>query len=306
MYTSFWDIIYDIIVLIIVFIFVFAVIGMGEVFRKRKGLDPSFTRKMIHFFAGDAILFCPFFINPQIIPIIPLVMGILIFFSSPRSPIESMKSMFEVMARAEDYAAGHIYGPLYYIISIGVLVAIFAYIAGGAYWPLFTVAAVGLFAMYYGDGAASIIGERWGKHKYTIRGCTRSIQGSLTVFIMTFLSVFLVLFYFGYFGFWPSFPLNQWLIIWLLYYFSPILSTYLTLSVLMSIPPIVPMLSLMLIVGIVAGIAAALIEGCSGRQFDNIFVPIMVTAVIFVLVFLMFPSYFSVLSLNLGNLLPIL
>ncbi len=304
MYTSFWDSVYDIIVLIIVFIFVFAVIGTGEVLRKRKGLDPNFTRKMIHFFAGDAILFCPFFINPQIIPIIPLAMGILIFFSSPKSPIQSMKSMFEVMARAEDYAAGHIYGPLYYIISIGILVSIFAYPAGTAYWPLFTLAAVGLFAMYYGDGLATIVGQRWGKHKYTIRGCTRSIQGSLTVFIMTFLSAFLVLFYFSYFGFWPSLPMNQWLVIWLLYGFSPIFSTYLALSVLVSTPPIVPMLTLMLIVGIVAGIAAALIEGCSGRELDNIYVPLIVTAVIFVLILLMFPSYFSVLSLNLGSLIP--
>ena len=96
-YTSLWELIYDIIILVIVFGFVFAVIGIGEVLRKSKGLDPSFTRKMIHFFAGDAILFCPFFINPQIIPIIPLVMGILIFFSSPKSPIASMRSMFEVM-----------------------------------------------------------------------------------------------------------------------------------------------------------------------------------------------------------------
>ncbi|MFB0560097.1 MAG: diacylglycerol/polyprenol kinase family protein [Candidatus Lokiarchaeia archaeon] len=306
MYTSFWDLIYDIIILVIVCIFVLAIIGIGEVLRNRKGLDPGFTRKMIHFFAGNAILFCPFFINPQIIPLIPLIFAVLIFFASPKSPFEGMKSMFEVMARAEDYAAGHIYGPLYYIISIGILVAAFAFPAGTAYWPLFTIAAVGLFSMMYGDGLATIVGERWGKHKYTIRGCTRSIEGSLTVFIMTFLSAFLVLFYFSYFGFWPSFPLNQWLIIWLLYYFSPILSTYLTLSVLVSIPPIVPMLTLMLIVGIVGGIAAALIEGCSGRQLDNIFVPIIVTAVIFVLIFLMFPGYISVLSLNLGNLLPIL
>lgn len=306
MYTSFWEIIYDSIILVIVFLFVFAVIGAGEMLRKKKGLDPGFTRKMIHFFAGDAILFCPFFINPQIIPIVPLVMGILIFFSSPKSPIQSMKSMFEVMARAEDYAAGHIYGPLYYIISIGILVAIFAFLAGGAYWPLFTIAAVGLFSLYYGDGLATVIGERWGKHKYTIRGCTRSIQGSLTMFVMTFLSTFLVIFYFNFFGFWPSFPANQWLSIWLLYYISPIFANYLALTVILSTPPIVPELSLILIVGIVAGIVGAVVEGCAGRQLDNIYVPMIVTAVIFVLVFLLFPNYISVLSLNLGNLFPFL
>ena len=304
-YTSLWELIYDITILVIVFGFVFAVIGIGEVLRKSKGLDPSFTRKMIHFFAGDAILFCPFFINPQIIPIIPLVMGILIFFSSPKSPIASMRSMFEVMARTEDYEAGHIYGPLYYIISIGILVSIFAYPAGGAYWPLFTAAAVGLFAMYYGDGLATIIGERWGRHKYTIGGCTRSVEGSLTVFLMTLLSAFLVLYYFSFFGFWPSFPPDQFVTIWLIYSFSPTLATFLALSVFAAIPPMVPMLTLILIVGIVAGTVATLIEACSQRELDNIFVPIITTAVVFALLLLMFPSYFSVLSLNLGSLIPL-
>jgi dolichol kinase len=304
-YTSFWDIIYDIILLVIVFGYVFTVIGIGEVLRKRRGLDPSFTRKMIHFFAGDAILFCPFFKNPQIIPIVPLVMGILIFLSSPKSPIASMRSMFEVMARTDDYKAGHIYGPLYYIISIGILVSVFVYPAGVAYWPLFTLAGVGLFSMYYGDGAATIVGMRWGKHKYTVGKCTRSVEGSLTVFLMTVLSTFIVVYYFSFFGFWPSLPLKQILMIWLLNIFSPILASYLALNLLTSLPMMFPVIGLILVIGIVAGIVAALIEGCSQRELDNIFVPIITTAAIFVLVLLLFPSYFAILSFNLANLLPI-
>nr|MDO8082247.1 hypothetical protein [Candidatus Freyarchaeota archaeon] len=347
-WSSFWDIIYDIIVLVIVFGYVFAVIGIGEVLRKRRGLDPSFTRKMIHFFAGDAILFCPFFKNPQIIPIVPLVMGIVIFLSSPKSPIASMRSMFEVMARTDDYKAGHIYGPLYYIISIGVLVSLFAYPAGTAYWPLFTLAGIGLFAMYYGDGLATIIGMRWGKHTYTVGKCTRSVEGSLTVFLMTVLSTFIVLYYFSYFGFWPSLPLKQFSMIGIINIFSPILAVYLALNLLTSLPlmvpainlipsfpssqfviiwllsssspifaayfalwifllrpPVIPMINLILVIGIIAGIVAAVIEGCSQRELDNIFVPMITTAVIFVLVLLLFPSYFTVLSFNLANLLPI-
>lgn len=304
MYLSFWDLVYDIIVLIAVFGYVFAVIGIGEMLRKRRGFDPSFTRKIIHFFAGNAILFCPFFKSPQIIPIIPLVMGIIIFLASPKSPIASMRSMFEVMARTDDYKAGHIYGPLYYIISIGILVSVFAYPAGAAYWPLFTLAGVGLFAMYYGDGAATIIGTKWGKHKYTVGKCTRSVEGSLAVFLMTVLSTFIVVYYFSYFGFWPSLPLKQILMIWLLNSFSPILASYLALNLLTSLPLMFPVINLILFIGIVEGIAAALIEGCSQRELDNIFVPIITTLTIFVLVLILFPRYFTVLSLNLGNLLP--
>ncbi|WXG40927.1 MAG: hypothetical protein WED07_09175 [Candidatus Freyarchaeum deiterrae] len=349
-YTSSWDLIYDIIVLVIVFVFVFSVIGVGEVLRKRKGLDPSFTRKMIHFFAGDAILFCPLFKNPQIIVIVPLVMGIVIFLSSPKSPITSMRSMFEVMARTDDYKAGHIYGPLYYIISIGVLVAIFAFPAVTAYWPLFTLAGIGLFAMYYGDGLATIIGMRWGKHKYTVGKSTRSVEGSITVFLMTVLSTFIVIYYFRYFGFWPSLSLKQFLMIWLLNSYSPtsILANYLALNLFtslpsmvpiinlipsfpssdfvmfwvlsssspvfaiysalwafISMPPFIPTINLILVIGIIAGIVATVIEGISQRELDNIFVPMITTAVIFVLVLLIFPGYLTALSFNLANLLPI-
>lgn len=304
MYVSFGDFTYDIIVLTIVFGYVFAVIGIGELLRKRRGFDPSFTRKIIHFFAGNAILFCPFFKSPQIIPIIPLVMGILIFLASPKSPIASMRSIFEVMARIDDYKAGHIYGPLYYIISIGILVSVFAYPAEATYWPLFTLAGVGLFAMYYGDGAATIIGMKLGKHKYTVGRCTRSVEGSLTVFLMTFFSAFIVVYYFSHFGFWPSLPLKQILMIWLLNIFNPILANYLALNFLISLPLLFPIINLILVIGIFAGIVATLIEGCSQRELDNIFVPIITTAAIFVLVLLLFPSYFTLLSLNLANILP--
>jgi phytol kinase len=303
---------------------------------------------MIHFFAGDAILFCPFFKNPQIIPVVPLVMGIVIFLSSPKSPIASMRSMFEVMARTDDYKAGHIYGPLYYIISIGILVSVFAYPAASAYWPLFTLAGVGLFSMYYGDGLATIVGMRWGKHKYTVGKCTRSVEGSITVFLMTVLSTFIVVYYFKYFGFWPSFPSKQFLTVWLINSYSPILANYLALNlftslplmvpmanlipsfpssnfvmfwllsssspvfamysalwVFVSMPPFIPTINLILVIGLIAGVVATVIEGCSQRELDNIFVPMITTAVIFVLVLLLFPGYFTVLSYNLANLLPI-
>ena len=202
--------------------------------------------------------------------------------------------------------------------------------------------------MYYGDGAATIVGMRWGKHKYTIGKCTRSAEGSLAVFLMTVLSTFIVLYYFSYFGFWPSFPQKQFFLIWLLNGFSPILSNYLALNLLTSLPlmlpiinlipsfpssqfvifwllnsscpifaayfalwifllkpPVIPMINLILVIGIIAGIVAAVIEGCSQRELDNIFVPMITTTVILVLVLLLFPGYVNTLSFNLANLISI-
>lgn len=278
-------------VLTVVYIYVFAVIGVGEGLRRWKGLKPEFTRKMIHFFAGDAILFCPFFDTPQLIPVVPLTLGLLIFFTTPRSPLKSLRSMFEVMAREEDYATGHIYGPFYYIVSVGVVVAAFALPFGVTYWPLFTLGAFALFSMFYGDGLAAIVGTRWGKRKYTIRGSTRSLEGSLTVFVMSIISAVITFTYYSYFGFWPS--------LGLLY---PRLLTVVLLGIPVTL--LLPLASLstsvytsLVVLVITGSVLASVIEALSPRGVDNLTVPLLLTPIFVLLAYLAAPWYFALLQL---------
>jgi len=281
----------DLLVLAVVYIYVFAVIGIGEGLRRWRGMKPEFTRKMIHFFAGDAILFCPFFDMPQLIPIVPLTLGLLIFFTTPRSPIKSLRSMFEVMAREEDYSTGHIYGPFYYIVSVGVIVAAFALPFNATYWPLFTLGAFALFSMFYGDGLAAIIGLRWGKHRYTIRGNTRSLEGSLTVFAMSIVSAAITFTYYSYFGFWPSlgslcpriltavlFGVPATLLLTVSFLYTP---TYIELAA----------------VTVVGSLLASIIEALSPRGIDNITLPLVLSPTFIILAYLVAPCYFILLQL---------
>jgi len=281
----------DLLVLIVVYVYVFAVIGIGEGLRRWRGLKPEFTRKMIHFFAGDAILFCPLFDTPQLIPIVPLTLGILIFFTTPRSPIGSLRSMFNVMAREEDYATGHIYGPFYYIVSVGVIVAAFALPLGAAYWPLFTLGAFALFSMFYGDGLAAIVGARWGKHKYTIRGNTRSLEGSLTVLVMSIVSAVITFTYYSYFGFWPSLGLIYPRLLTAVLFNFPV--TLLLFVALLSTPIYTGLVAIV----VTGSLLASIIEALSPRGLDNITLPIALTLIFVVLAYFVAPWYFTLLQL---------
>jgi dolichol kinase len=59
------------------------------------------------------------------------------------------------------------------------------------------IIAVGIAAMSYGDGFAALIGERYGKHKFKISSDTKSVEGSLGMFLVLMVSLFIVLIYFN-------------------------------------------------------------------------------------------------------------
>ena len=47
------------------------------------------------------------------------------------------------------------------------------------------IVALAIVPMVYGDGFAALIGQKFGKVKYTIFGGTKSLEGSLTMFVIT-------------------------------------------------------------------------------------------------------------------------
>ncbi len=77
-------------------------------------------------------------------------------------------------------------GTFFYAVSIGVLTAI--------YWdqaPQFAV--IGILIMTWGDGLAALIGQRFGKHPYTIGDLRKSWEGSLTMALVSFAVTLLML-----------------------------------------------------------------------------------------------------------------
>ncbi|NEO26938.1 MAG: hypothetical protein F6K03_08590 [Kamptonema sp. SIO4C4] len=87
-------------------------------------------------------------------------------------------------------------GTFFYAVSIGVL----------TYWffplglPQFAV--IGILVMAWGDGLAAVVGQHWGRHKYQVGNNKKSWEGSGTMFVMSGVVTFLVLW--GVYGLsWP-------------------------------------------------------------------------------------------------------
>ena len=67
-----------------------------------------------------------------------------------------------------------------------ILIAVFTLIAPADNPKYYIwIVALAIVPMVYGDGFAALIGQKFGKIKYTVFGGTKSLEGSLTMFVVT-------------------------------------------------------------------------------------------------------------------------
>nr|MDO8087459.1 hypothetical protein [Candidatus Sigynarchaeum springense] len=161
------------------FAYGFIVIGIGRFLQQRLGKDASFTRKVIHLFAGYSS-FVVFWFSPEFAWLAIIIGGsftALLYMARPKGPLHAV---FDSMARADDRKAGGLGGPVYYAISLTTLTSICTFPLFPQLLPYFWIPASCLSMMFVGDGIAPIIGKRWGKHAYG--KCGRTVEGSLAVF----------------------------------------------------------------------------------------------------------------------------
>lgn len=92
------------------------------------------------------------------------------------------------------------FGVFYYALSILLLVGIF--------WPLGLpqFAVIGVLVMTWGDGMAALVGKRWGRHRYTVWGSGRSLEGSLAMAIASYGVTVAVLWPFGWWSWVVALP----------------------------------------------------------------------------------------------------
>ncbi|TFF89288.1 MAG: hypothetical protein EU549_01145 [Promethearchaeota archaeon] len=234
---------FDIVIMIITILYVIMVVLIGDFIQKKTNVV-NFSRKFIHVFAGFSVL-ATFFLNwAWLTNIIAILFVALIYLANPKSPIKFLRKMFNSMARDDEIKKGHIYGPLYYAISILLLTFIFT-IPSLNLVQYYIFPASALSIMYLGDGLAPIIGKKFGKKEFRlINGSIRTIPGTLTVLIAGFLGCFIMLLSFGWF------------------YYS-------LLSVLS-----------VLILSIIGSVSASLIEMFSPKGLDNLTLPILTTIIL--------------------------
>lgn len=168
----------DIIGIILVYVYVILLLVISEkVIQKH----PNFSRKFLHILVGNILFILPLFQSRWVMALLVAAPFILLtFLISPYSPLK-IKDRIS--------SSGHGLGLVYYAISWTVLALIFF----DQPW----IIAVGIAAMSYGDGMASLVGMKYGKIKYNLSGDTKSLEGSLTMFLVLIGMLWVVLTYYA-------------------------------------------------------------------------------------------------------------
>ena len=165
----------DILALIIVYIYVAVIFVVAEMVLKTR---PEVSRKFLHIMVGNMIFAMPFFSDPWVMVwFLTLPITIALFFLTEYSPIKIENSVTE---------SGHALGLFFYAGIWTILIAVFSIIAPANDPKFFIwIVALAIVPMVYGDGFAALIGQKFGRLKYTVFGGQKSVEGSLTMFVIT-------------------------------------------------------------------------------------------------------------------------
>lgn len=136
----------------------------------KTGIRKDYSRKFVHVSMGLVILFVPFFDNIWLALLPPVVFTI----------INLADLYWGIFSQIQGEDSGNV-GTVLYPVSFIILIALFFH---SNLWGL---AVLGIFTMAFGDAGASIIGREFGHRKYIVSGEIRSYEGSVGMFIITFI-----------------------------------------------------------------------------------------------------------------------
>lgn len=169
------------------FLWIGFVIAGGELARRAAKQPPDMTRKIIHVGVGFwALPTALLFHSPWWAALCPAVFIVL-------NTLSYKLRLMEVIEEEGQGSPGTIYFPVAFVALILI------------FWPLGARAAMvaGLFAMGFGDAAASILGRRYGRRTYRTAGGTKSWEGTAAMFGVSFAAILL--------GTWALLPGPAWM-----------------------------------------------------------------------------------------------
>lgn len=159
---------------IVSFVFVFLVIYISETLKNKKVLSKEGTRKFIHIGVSNWwFIFMFLFDNIWMAIIPPVVFTILNYISYKKNIIKTME-------RDENNSLGTIYFPISLLIAV-----IMSFVINDKVMP-----GIGILVLGYGDGFAAWIGS---KFKSKVLNNNKTITGSLTMFIVSFIVIFIMM-----------------------------------------------------------------------------------------------------------------
>lgn len=160
------------------YVFIFAAIGIAEGMRKWRGYSTDFTRKFIHITVGMWSVGTVLLFDRWYMAIIPPASFILINYLSYR------QETFKAMETGEKGNLGTVYFPFSFVLIVFL------------FWQQPHLVVASLMPMTWGDAMAAVLGARYGQFRYTLWGSTRSLEGSISMFLFAFTATFLVLWLF--------------------------------------------------------------------------------------------------------------
>jgi phytol kinase len=149
------------------FALVFGILGLAEGARRVAGLGQETTRKFVHVSVGHWILLASSIRDWRLAVVAPSVFVVLNYLSHKRGTFAGLER-----------EGTDTLGTVYYSMSL-LLVILLLWGEGQPRWV----------AVAWGDGLAAVVGQRWGRRKYRGPGGNKSIEGSTTMLVASWVVV---------------------------------------------------------------------------------------------------------------------
>ncbi len=144
---------------------------------RRQSVNPEVVRKCIHIGVGNIILLAWYLAVPRWLGVGFGCLFSAVALLSYRLPL--LPSLNGVDRRS--------FGTFFYALSITILLALF--------WqtPTQIYAVIGILVMTWGDALAALVGQTWGRHRYSLGSIKKSWEGSLTMWLVSTIAIGAVL-----------------------------------------------------------------------------------------------------------------
>jgi dolichol kinase len=185
------EVIINVLLMLLCYVYVLIIIFVSGRMGKYLKISLQSSRKFLHVMIGNLPFIIPFFTMALFPTLVAAPFIIVTFLATPYSPFKSVYKKLEGLSEITE--EGHQWGLVFYAISYTCLAFLFAQKS--------YVIAAGVLPMAYGDAAASIVGEKFGRHKFKLVA-RKSLEGSAAMFLVS-LTILLVsmIFFSAVYGF---------------------------------------------------------------------------------------------------------
>lgn len=151
-----------------------------EVLKRKFALPTAYTRRFIHIGTAAVAGLAPFFASRDQLVIVCIIFIVLLLLARSYS-------LFSAIHGVDRKSFGDIYLPL------GVILTALIFLPQNIH-----VFQFGIFIMGISDAVAGYVGEKYGRHAFEVYFNKKSVEGSITFFVVSLILTFTFFPFFGY------------------------------------------------------------------------------------------------------------